>query len=207
VTDTVALQTRSSVFRRSFRKEFPVAVRAEGVYVWDADGKRCIDLAGSAAVNLIGHGLPEISAAMVEQANQMEFVHTSQYTTAVAEEYAQELLSFAGDHFRDGAVYFTCGGSESIETALKLARQYQVEIGQSERYQILSRQQSYHGSTLGALAVSGNRRRREIYLPMVREFPHIGIPYCYRCAFECTDGCRNCGRKYVAELEQAITLA
>jgi len=88
-----------------------VAVRAEGVYVWDADGKRCIDLAGSAAVNLIGHGLPEISAAMVEQANQMEFVHTSQYTTAVAEEYAQELLSFAGDHFRDGAVYFTCGGS------------------------------------------------------------------------------------------------
>jgi adenosylmethionine-8-amino-7-oxononanoate aminotransferase len=207
VTDTVALQTRSSVFRRSFRKEFPVAVRAEGVYVWDADGKRCIDLAGSAAVNLIGHGLPEISAAMVEQANQMEFVHTSQYTTAVAEEYAQELLSFAGDHFRDGAVYFTCGGSESIETALKLARQYQVEIGQSERYQILSRQQSYHGSTLGALAVSGNRRRREIYLPMVREFPHIGIPYCYRCAFECTDGCRNCGRKYVAELEQAITHA
>jgi len=184
-----------------------VAVRAEGVYVWDADGKRCIDLAGSAAVNLIGHGLPEISAAMVEQANQMEFVHTSQYTTAVAEEYAQELLSFAGDHFRDGAVYFTCGGSESIETALKLARQYQVEIGQSERYQILSRQQSYHGSTLGALAVSGNRRRREIYLPMVREFPHIGIPYCYRCAFECTDGCRNCGRKYVAELEQAITHA
>ena len=184
-----------------------MAVRAEGVYVWDADGKRCIDLAGSAAVNLIGHGLPEISAAMVEQANQMEFVHTSQYTTAVAEEYAQELLSFAGDHFRDGAVYFTCGGSESIETALKLARQYQVEIGQSERYQILSRQQSYHGSTLGALAVSGNRRRREIYLPMVREFPHIGIPYCYRCAFECTDGCRNCGRKYVAELEQAITHA
>jgi len=184
-----------------------VAVRAEGVYVWDADGKRCIDLAGSAAVNLIGHGLPEISAAMVEQANQMEFVHTSQYTTAVAEEYAQELLSFAGDHFRDGAVYFTCGGSESIETALKLARQYQVEIGQSERYQILSRQQSYHGSTLGALAVSGNRRRREIYLPMVREFPHIGIPYCYRCAFECTDGCRNCGRKYVAELAQAITHA
>ena len=181
-----------------------MAVRAEGVYVWDADGKRCIDLAGSAAVNLIGHGLPEVSAAMAEQANQVEFIHTSQYTTAIAEEYAQELLSFAGDHFRDGAVYFTCGGSESIETALKLARQYQVEIGQSQRYQVLSRRQSYHGSTLGALAVSGNRRRREIYLPMVREFSHIGIPYCYRCAFACTDGCRNCGRKYGAELDEAI---
>jgi adenosylmethionine-8-amino-7-oxononanoate aminotransferase len=175
--------------------------------VWDADGNRCIDLAGSAAVNLIGHGVPEIAAAMVEQAGKVEFVHTSQYTTAVAEEYAQELLSFAGDHFRDGAVYFTCGGSESIETALKLARQYQVEIGQAQRYQVFSRQQSYHGSTLGALAVSGNKRRREIYLPMVREFPHINIPYCYRCAFECTDGCRNCGQKYAAELERGIAKA
>jgi hypothetical protein len=86
------------------------------------------------------------------------------------------LLAFAGEHFRGGAVYFTCGGSESIETALKLARQYQVEIGQTSRYQILSRQQSYHGSTLGALSVSGNRRRREIYLPMVKEFAHVGMP-------------------------------
>jgi adenosylmethionine-8-amino-7-oxononanoate aminotransferase len=101
-------------------------------------------------------------------------------------------------------VYFTCGGSESVETALKLARQYQVEIGQSERHQILSRNQSYHGSTLGALSVSGNRKRREIYVPMVREFAHIGMPYCYRCAFDCSDGCRNCGQQYAAELECAI---
>ena len=114
------------------------------------------------------------------------------------------MLAFAGEHFRGGAVYFTCGGSESIETALKLARQYQVEIGQPARHQILSRQQSYHGSTLGALSVSGNRRRREIYLPMVREFPHVGMPYCYRCAFDCSDGCRNCGQQYAAELERAI---
>jgi adenosylmethionine-8-amino-7-oxononanoate aminotransferase len=104
-------------------------------------------------------------------------------------------------------VYFTCGGSESVETALKLARQYQVEIGQTKRYQILSRSQSYHGSTLGALAISGNKRRREIYLPMVREFAHIGIPYCYRCNYDCTDGCRNCGQEYAAELEGAIESA
>lgn len=141
---------------------------------------------------------------MAEQAARLEFVHTSQFTTPIAEEYAGELLAFAGDHFRDGAVYFTCGGSESIETALKLARQYQVEIGQTRRYQVLSRNQSYHGSTLGALAVSGNKRRREIYLPMVREFPHIGMPYCYRCAHDCKDGCRNCGQEYAAELERAI---
>ena len=104
-------------------------------------------------------------------------------------------------------MYFTCGGSESVETALKLARQYQVEIGQTRRYQVLSRTQSYHGSTLGALSVSGNKRRREIYLPMVREFAHVGIPYCYRCNYDCTDGCRNCGLEYAAELERAIESA
>jgi len=195
---------RSSVFRRSFRKEFPSAVRGEGVFVWDSAGNKYLDLAGSAAVNLIGHGVAEIAAAMAEQAAKLEFVHTSQFTTPIAEEYAAELLAFAGKHFEGGAVYFTCGGSESVETALKLARQYQVEIGQSQRHQILSRHQSYHGSTLGALSVSGNRRRRELYLPMVREFPHIGMPFCYRCVFDCTDGCRNCGQQYAAELKRAI---
>ncbi len=190
--------------RRSFRKPYPLAVRGEGVYVWDADGNRYLDFSGSAAVNFIGHGVREISDAMAEQARQLEFVHTSQFTTPVAEEFAQELLDFAGKNFAGGAVYFTCGGSESVETALKLARQYQVEIGQSNRHRILSRQQSYHGATLGALAVSGNRKRREIYLPMVREFEHVGIPYCYRCAFDCTDSCFNCGQQYAAELERAI---
>ena len=175
--------------------------------MWDSAGNKYLDLAGSAAVNLIGHGVAEITAAMAEQAAKLEFVHTSQFTTPIAEEYAAELLAFAGKHFEGGAVYFTCGGSESVETALKLARQYQVEIGQSQRYQILSRHQSYHGSTLGALSVSGNKRRRETYLPMVREFQHIGMPYCYRCAFDCSDGCRNCGQQYAAELKGAIESA
>jgi adenosylmethionine-8-amino-7-oxononanoate aminotransferase len=206
VSDPVAAQNsvRSSVFRRSFRKSFPSAVRGEGVYLWDSEGKRYLDFSGSAAVNLIGHGVPEISSAMTAQARQLEFVHTSQFTTPVAEDYARELLDYAGENFRGGAVYFTCGGSEAVESALKLARQYQVEIGQTRRYQILSRSQSYHGSTLGALSVSGNKRRREIYLPMVREFTHVGIPYCYRCDYDCTDGCRNCGQEYAAELERAI---
>src|SRR6202158_574502 len=144
---------------------------------------------------------------MAEQARQLEFVHSSQFTTPVAEEYAAELLYFAGKNFEGGCVYFTCGGSESVETALKLARQYQVEIGQTKRHQVISRGQSYHGSSLGALSVSGNKRRREIYLPMVREFAHVAFPYCYRCAFECTDGCRNCGQEYAAELEKAIEAA
>ena len=197
----------SAVLRRSFRKTFPPAVRGEGVYVWDARGKRYLDFSGSAAVNFIGHGVAEITAAMAAQAKQLEFVHSSQFTTPVAEEYAAELLDFAGKNFAGGCVYFTCGGSESVETALKLARQYQVEIRENKRYQVISRGQSYHGSTLGALSVSGNKRRREMYVPMVREFAHVAYPYCYRCAFECTDGCCNCGQEYAAELEKAIEAA
>lgn len=194
----------SAVLRRSFRKAFPAAVRGEGVYILDSTGKRYLDFSGSAAVNFIGHGVREISAAMAEQAGRLEFVHTSQFTTPVAEEYARELLDFAGEGFRGGRVYFTSGGSESVETALKLARQYQVEIGQGKRHRVLSRRQSYHGSTLGALSVSGNRRRREIYMPMVREFEHVGMPYCYRCAYDSTDSCFHCGQEYARELEEAI---
>ena len=204
MTSSTSIDFRSPLFRRSFRKNFPTAVRGEGVYVWDAEGNRYVDLAGSAVVNFVGHGVPEIASAMAEQLGKLEFVHTSQFTTPVAEEYAKELLAFAGENFRGGAVYFTSGGSESIEAALKLARQYQVEIGQTKRFQILSRQQSYHGSTLGAVSVSGNKKRREMYLPMVREFAHVGMPHCYRCAFDCSDGCHNCGQQYAAELERAI---
>jgi adenosylmethionine-8-amino-7-oxononanoate aminotransferase len=197
----------SAVLRRSFRKTFPPAVRGEGVYLWDVHNKRYLDFSGSAAVNFIGHGVAEIAAAMAAQAKQLEFVHSSQFTTPVAEEYAAELLDLGGKNFAGGCVYFTCGGSESVETALKLARQYQVEIGQSKRHQVISRGQSYHGSTLGALSVSGNKRRREIYLPIVREFAHVAFPYCYRCAFDCTDSCRACGQEYAAELEKAIEVA
>jgi adenosylmethionine-8-amino-7-oxononanoate aminotransferase len=177
------------------------------VFLWDASGKRYLDFSGSAAVNFIGHGVEEIPAAMMKQARQLAYVHSSQFTTPVAEEYAEELLKFAGKQFEGGAVYFTCGGSEAVESALKLARQYQVEIGQPNRFQILSRRQSYHGATLGALSVSGNQRRREIYEPMVREFAHIGYPHCYRCEYDCTDGCRNCGQEYAAELEHEIQAA
>jgi adenosylmethionine-8-amino-7-oxononanoate aminotransferase len=193
----------SAILRRSFRKAFPPAVRGEGVYLWDSSGKRYLDFSGSAAVNFIGHGAPEIPEAMAAQAKDLEFVHSSQFTTPIAEQYAEELLDFAGPTFEGGGVFFTSGGSEAVESALKLARQYQEEIGETERYQILSRSQSYHGATLGALAVSGNKRRREIYLPMIREFAHIGLPYCYRCAY----GCDSCAEKYANELGTAIRSA
>jgi len=194
----------SAILHRSVNKNYPVAVRGEGVWLCDADGGRVLDFASSAVVNFIGHGDPDIARVMADQASQLEFAHSSNFTTEVSEQFAQELLDFAGPAFRDGAVFFTSGGSESVESALKLARQFQVEGGHPERYQIVSRRQSYHGATLGAMAVSGNQARREIYLPMLREFPKAGIPYCYRCPFDCSNGCADCGLKYAGQLEQAI---
>src|SRR5713101_9916282 len=105
----------SALLRRSFSKLFPPAVRGEGACLWDARGKQYLDFSGSAAVNFVGHGVSEIVSAMTEQARQLEFVHSSQFTTPVAEEYAAELLAFAGESFRGGAIYFTSGGSEAIE--------------------------------------------------------------------------------------------
>ena len=191
----------SAVLRRSFSKPYPTAVRGAGALLWDDAGKQYLDFSSSAAVNFIGHGVREVVEAMAAQGRDLEFVHSSQFVTPVAEEFARELLEFAGDGFRGGAVFFTSGGSEAVESALKLARQYQIEVGQKQRFQILSRRQSYHGATLGALAVSGNIKRREIYLPMVREFDQVATPYCYRCGY----GCQDCARHYAAELERVLS--
>ena len=135
----------SALLRRSFRKTFPPAVRGQGAYLWDARGKQYLDFAGSAAVNFIGHGVAEIVSAMAEQARSLEFVHSSQFTTPIAEQYGSELLEFAGPAYKGGAVYFTASGSDAVEFALKLAREYQVEIGNFGRSQIISRDQSQHG--------------------------------------------------------------
>ncbi len=202
--ETAAAARRSAVLHRALNKDYPVAVSGEGVWLFDRDGNKYLDFASSAVVNFIGHGDPAVVRAMAAQASELEFAHSSNFTTEVAEQFAQELLDFAGPAFRDGAVFFTSGGSESVESALKLARQYQVESGHSERFQIVSRRQSYHGATLGAMAVSGNQARRGIYLPMLREFPKTNIPYCYRCPYDCGNGCADCGLKYAAEVEQAI---
>ena len=196
--------TRSAVLHRALKNAYPVAVRGEGVWIFDAEGRKILDFASSAVVNFIGHADPAIAHAMADQAARLEFAHSSSFTTEVAEQFAQELLQFAGPAFDGGAVFFTSGGSESVETALKLARQYHVEAGHSERYQIVSRRQSYHGATMGAVAVSGNQSRRGIYLPMLREFPKATIPYCYRCPFDCSNGCVDCGLKYAVEVEKAI---
>jgi adenosylmethionine-8-amino-7-oxononanoate aminotransferase len=187
----------SSLFSRNLRKDYPVAVRGEGSWIVAADGRRYLDASGQAAVVSIGHGVPQIGQAMSEQANQIAFAHTSQFHTAPAERLATRLLAIAPRNFQDGGrVYFTSGGSEATETAIKLVRQYFLETNQPSRYRIVSRKQSYHGSTLGAMSVSGNIARRAPYAPMIPEWGHVSPCFCYHCPFgktypECNLACAD----------------
>jgi len=174
-------------FPRNFRRSYPVAARGEGCYIFTTDGRRILDAAGSAAVVSIGHGRAEVAEAMAAQARTLAFAHTSQFHTEIAERLALRLRALAPLPFRGaGRVFFTSGGSEATETALKLARQYHLERGEPRRVRMLARRQSYHGSTLGAMAVSGNVARRAPYLPLLQDWGHIAPCYCYRCPFEMT---------------------
>jgi adenosylmethionine-8-amino-7-oxononanoate aminotransferase len=181
------MPTSSGLFPRNFKKTFPIASRGEGCWIIDRSGRRFLDASGQAAVVSIGHGVSEIGRAMAEQSSQIAFAHTSQFHTAPAEKLAERLLSMAPPNFRSGGrVYFTSGGSEATETSIKLARQFHLESGQKDRYRVLSRRQSYHGSTLGAMSVSGNVARRAPYDPLLAEWGHIAPCFCYHCPFEKT---------------------
>ena len=171
-----------AVFPRNFLKAYPQAVRGEGCFIFTAGGQRYLDASGGAAVVTIGHGVPEIGLAMAEQSSQLAYAHSLQFHTEPAEKLARRILALAPPKMRgEGRVYFTSGGSEATETALKLARQYWLERGEKKRYRVISRLQSYHGASLGALSVSGNVRRREPFAPMLQEWGHIAPCYCYRC--------------------------
>jgi adenosylmethionine-8-amino-7-oxononanoate aminotransferase len=179
------MENSPALFPRSFRRTLPIAARGEGCWIETNDGRRLLDASGQAAVLNIGHGVPEIGRAMAEQAAKIAFAHTSQFHSASAEKLAGRLLNLAPDNFRDGGrVYFTSGGSEATETAIKMARQYYLERGDAKRFRVVSRRQSYHGSTLGAMSVSGNVARRAPYQPLLAEWGHIAPCFCYHCPFE-----------------------
>ena len=168
----------SHIIHRSLRHTPPVAVSAQGMMVRDSQGKTYIDACGGAAVSSLGHGHPDILTAIHRQLDRNAYAHTSFFTTDVAEELAERLVAGAPDGLTE--VYLVSGGSEAMETALKLARQYFVESGQSERTVFISRRQSYHGNTLGALAVGGNEWRRRHFAPLLMEVPRVAPCYEYR---------------------------
>lgn len=168
----------SHVFPRNHRIAPPVAVSASGCYITDAQGKTYLDGSGGAAVSALGHGDPDVSAAIAEQVQKLAFAHTGFFTSEPAEALADLLAKLApGDLSR---TYFLSGGSEAVEAALKLARQVAVERGQSSRHRIIAREQSYHGNTLGALAAGGNVARRKTFDPLLLETSHIPPCFAYR---------------------------
>ncbi|SCZ22225.1 MULTISPECIES: aspartate aminotransferase family protein [Burkholderia] len=168
----------TTVFHRAPRATLPVAVAGDGIEIIDSTGKRYIDACGGAAVSCLGHSNQRVIDAIKRKVQQLPYAHTSFFTTDVAEELADRLVEAAPAGLEH--VYFVSGGSEAIEAALKLARQYFVEKGEPQRRHFIARRQSYHGNTLGALAIGGNAWRREPFLPLLIEAHHVSPCYAYR---------------------------
>ncbi|WP_298948574.1 aspartate aminotransferase family protein [uncultured Paracoccus sp.] len=166
------------ILHRSIGPELPRAVAGEGVWITDADGKRYIDGSGGAAVTSLGHGNAEVLDAMRAQMDAIAYAHTSFFTTDAAESLADRLVALAPEGL--DYVYLVSGGSEAVEAALKMARQYFVEIGQPQRRHIIARRQSYHGNTIGALATGGNEWRRKQFQPILPETHHVSPCYAWR---------------------------
>jgi hypothetical protein len=170
----------TSVLHRSLRGMPPVAVRGDGVYLVDGEGRRYLDASGGAAVSCLGHSHPRVIAAIRQQAERLSYAHTSFFSNDPAERLAQRLVALAPPGFGRGRVAFVGSGSEAMEVALKLARQYHVERGEPARSHFIARRMSYHGNTLGALAVGGHPQRRENYAPMLMPATHVARCFAYR---------------------------
>ena len=168
----------SSVFYRSPNQKYPRGARGEGVYLYDDQGKQYLDGSGGAAVTCLGHGHPDVIAAIKAQVEALAYAHTAFFTNEPQELLAARLAERFGE--AGARVYFLSGGSEANETAIKLARQYWLAKGKDSKHIVISREQSYHGNTLGALSLSGNPMRREIYAPCLHDWPRIAPCYAYR---------------------------
>lgn len=166
------------VFGRATKGQLAQAVAGDGCYIIDADDKRYLDGSGGAAVSCLGHSDADVRAALHEQLDKIAFAHTGFFTTDVAEDLADLLIADAPEGL--DRVYLVSGGSEAVEAAIKLARQYFMETGQPQRHRVIARRQSYHGNTLGALAAGGNAWRRAQFAPLLAETSHIAPCYEYR---------------------------
>jgi adenosylmethionine-8-amino-7-oxononanoate aminotransferase len=168
----------SHVFYRQPKHDYPIAVRGEEIEIVDRDGKRYLDASGGAAVSCLGHNHPRVIEAIQAQVAKLAYAHTSFFTSEPAEALADHLVERAPEGI--DRVYYVSGGSEAVEAALKMARQYFVEIGQPQRTHFIARRQSYHGNTLGALSVGGNAARRRQFQPLLIEVAHVSPCYAYR---------------------------
>lgn len=191
----------SHIFPRHCHKETPTAVRGDGCYLYDRTGKAYLDGSGGAAVSCLGHGDPDVIAAVQKQVADLAFAHTGFLTSDPSEALADLLAKHAPGNL--DRVYFVSGGSEATEAAIKLARQYFVEKQQPERRHLIARKQSYHGNTLGALAAGGNAWRRQQFAPLLTEVSHIAPCYEYLLRRE-DESAFEYGQRAAQELENEI---
>jgi adenosylmethionine-8-amino-7-oxononanoate aminotransferase len=194
----------SHVFGRDTRERSPIAVRGEGLYLFDASGRAYLDASGGAGVSCLGHGHPIIGEAIKRQIDRLAFAYTGFFSNEPQEALADELIAHAPAGLT--RAFFCAGGSEGTEAALKLARQYHVECGQPQRRHFIARWFSYHGNTLGALAVSGHHARRDTYLPLLQAVTHISPCFAYR-GMRPGETEREYGARVANELEAAILAA
>jgi hypothetical protein len=190
----------SHVFPRVLDRELPTAVAAEGAWITDADGKRYLDAAGGAIVVSLGHGDPELIRAATEQLGRTQYVHGTAFTTEAVEAYASEVADVLP--VDDARVYPVSGGSEAVETAIKMARAYHLARKEPSRTTLIARRSSYHGNTIGALDASGKEPLRKPYTPWLGRFLHAPAAYEYRC--ENPTHPTACGAWHAAELERMI---
>ena len=193
----------SHVFPRVFGRELPRAMHASGVWIEDAEGRRYLDAAGGAVVVGVGHGDAALVAAMTEQASRTAYVHGTMFTTEALEAYAEDVASLLP--LDDARIYPVSGGSEAVETALKLARAYHVARGEDARTLVIGRRASYHGNTIGALDAGGKVALRRPYEPWLGRFGRVEAAYEYRCANPGHPS--GCGAWHAAELERAVERA
>ncbi len=191
----------SRVFYREPRHVYPIGVRGAGVYLYDSTGKQYLDGSGGAAVSCLGHGHPVVIDAIKAQLDKLAYAHTAYFTTEPQEQLAERLVDRFGDD--DARVYFLSGGSEANETAIKLARHYWLSQGETDKCLIISRKQSYHGNTIGALSASGNPGRRQVFAPMLHDWPKIEPCYAYRNQEE-HETAEAYGRRAARSLEDTI---
>ena len=187
------------IFHRARRDAWPTVSHGEGVYLFDVDGKRYMDACGGVHVVSIGHGVKEIADAMSEQARQVTFAY-GRFVSEPQRELAHKIADMAPEGL--SRVFFSSGGSEATESAMKIARKYHIENGNPEKYKVVSRWQSWHGNTIGALSMSGRTNWRQDYVPYLQGFPHIPPTFCYRCPHGKTHP--DCHLSCAEELERVI---
>ncbi len=195
------MHRETHILHRQLRGNYPVAVSAQGCWITDSAGKKYLDASGGAAVSCLGHGHPDVLAAMHAQIDRIAYAHTSFFSTEVAEQLADTLIASAPSG--TSHAYLVSGGSEAMEAALKLGRQYFVEKGEPQRARFIARRNSYHGNTLGALAVGGNQWRRRQFAPLLIDVEHVSPTYSYR---DQRDGesAEQYGERLAQELEGAV---